>query len=232
MQYVLVAINLPVRNLFKQFIYRVPEDFPALTAGWRVLVPFGSRKTEGFVVRVYTEAEARRRMARDGAKVGLGDVKDLAAVVGSAPWFDEEMLATARWLARYYMCTEAEAMRLFIPGKGSLRRRRVYEGGKVVAEALEERLKPRTILAYVLTEAGQAALADTAGQARLQSRHKALAFLREKAPEAVTVKEAEAGGIHAEMLRTLARLGWAEKRKSESCATVTIGRGNGKRPCG
>lgn len=211
MQYVLVAINLPVRNLFKQFIYRVPEDFPALTAGWRVLVPFGSRKTEGFVVRVYTEAEARRRMARDGAKVGLGDVKDLAAVVGSAPWFDEEMLATARWLAHYYMCTEAEAMRLFIPGKGSLRRRRVYEGGKVVAEALEERLKPRTVLAYVLTEAGQAALADTAGQARLQSRHKALAFLREKAPEAVTVKEAEAGGIHAEMLRTLARLGWAEK---------------------
>jgi primosomal protein N' (replication factor Y) (superfamily II helicase) len=211
LQYVLVAINLPVRNLFKQFVYRVPEGFPELTAGWRVLVPFGSRKAEGFVVRVYTEAEARRRMEQDGAKIEVQAVKELAAVVGNAPWFDEEMLATARWLAQYYMCTEAEAMRLFIPGKSSLKRRLVYQDGKVVAEALEERLKPRTVLAYALTEQGRQAVTETAEQSRFRSRHKALVLLQEATPESVTVKEAEAAGIHAEMLRTLARLGWAEK---------------------
>lgn len=119
MQYVLVAINLPVRNLFKQFLYRAPADRPDLAAGWRVLVPFGRNEVEGFVVRTYTEDEARHRMEADGAKMGLEDIREVLAVLGEEPWFDAEMLATAHWLARYYMCTDAEAMRLFIPGKAA-----------------------------------------------------------------------------------------------------------------
>ena len=169
MQYVLVAINLPVRNLFKQFLYRAPADRPDLAAGWRVLVPFGRNEVEGFVVRTYTEDEARHRMEADGAKMGLEDIREVLAVLGEEPWFDAEMLATAHWLARYYMCTDAEAMRLFIPGKSSLRRRTVYQDGKAVARTWEERLKPRTVLSYRLTEAGRQALSD--GQVPERSRN-------------------------------------------------------------
>ena len=215
MQYVLVAINLPVRSLFKQFVYRVPAARPDLTAGWRVLVPFGRSEVEGFVVRTYTEDEARHRMETDGARMGLQDVREVLAVLGGEPWFDAEMLATAHWLARYYMCTDAEAMRLFIPGKSSLRRRTVYQDGKAVAQTWEERLKPRTVLSYRLTEAGRQTLAGGQVPERSPRQREALAFL-EKAAGApatadVTVREAAAAGISAEVLRTLVRKGWAEK---------------------
>ena len=50
MRYVNVAINLPVKNLFKQFTYALPPQFGYVGAGWRVIVPFARQTTEGFVV--------------------------------------------------------------------------------------------------------------------------------------------------------------------------------------
>ena len=44
MKYVLVAINLPVKNLFRQFIYSLPEALDAVSEGWRVIVPFGPQQ--------------------------------------------------------------------------------------------------------------------------------------------------------------------------------------------
>ncbi|MGE4589118.1 MAG: hypothetical protein AB7E34_06035, partial [Acidaminococcaceae bacterium] len=41
MKYADVAINLPVKNLFKQFTYCVSDELDFVTNGWRVIVPFG-----------------------------------------------------------------------------------------------------------------------------------------------------------------------------------------------
>jgi primosomal protein N' (replication factor Y) len=105
MKYAKVAINLPVKNLFRQFTYRVPETLDFLGEGWRVVVPFGRQMLEGFIVE-------------EDRNVDLSlDIKDIADVIGTQPWFDAEMLATAHWLSQYYLCSLAEALRLFIPGK-------------------------------------------------------------------------------------------------------------------
>ena len=45
-----VAINLPVKNLFRQFTYSVSEALQFIDSGWRVVVPFSGQKVEGFVV--------------------------------------------------------------------------------------------------------------------------------------------------------------------------------------
>ena len=45
-----VAINLPVKNLFRQFTYSVPEALQFIDSGWRVVVPSSGQKVEGFVV--------------------------------------------------------------------------------------------------------------------------------------------------------------------------------------
>ena len=108
MEYAKVAINLPVKNLFRQFTYHVPESLDFLTQGWRVVVPFGTQLVEGFIV----EEDKAPDLSRE--------LKDIADVVGTEPWFDSEMLATAYWLSQYYLCSLAEALRLFIPGKKSL----------------------------------------------------------------------------------------------------------------
>ena len=208
MKYVLVAINLPVKNLFRQFIYSLPEVLQQTGEGWRVVVPFGSQKVEGFVVRALSREEALTLLQKENPGFALDKVKEVTAALGTRPWFSEEMLLTAKWLAKYYMCSLAEAMRLFIPGKTSIRRRPVYENGKLIAYDIEERLKARTVLAYSLTEAGKAALQE--GNCRAKAQMQALEALFHAA-EPLTVKAAEELRISSAVLRTLAQKGWAQR---------------------
>ncbi|MBR1590736.1 MAG: primosomal protein N' [Acidaminococcaceae bacterium] len=212
MKYVLVAINLPVKNLFRQFIYSLPPALLQAEEGWRVIVPFGPQKVEGFVVRSYAEQEAVELLRRENPDFSPAKIKPVIAALGTRSWFSREMLATAKWLSRYYMCSLAEAMRLFIPGKSSIKRQPMYKDGKLVAYEIEERLKAKTVLAYTVTEAGRAALQAENKRARAQMS--ALRQLAERT-EPLDVKEAEALRISSATLRTLAEKGWAcrtEKR--------------------
>ena len=111
MKYVLVAINLPVKNLFRQFIYRLPENLLQVGEGWRVIVPFGSQKVEGFVVQAFSREEAAEVLQKDNPDFSFAGVKEVSAVLGTRPWFNDEMLQTAKWLAKYYLCSLAESMR-------------------------------------------------------------------------------------------------------------------------
>lgn len=212
MKYALTAINLPVKNLFKQFLYSIPSGLEALSPGWRVIVPFGAQQVEGFVVGCFSAEEGEKLLAQENSEVSLDQIKPVKAMIGTESWFSREMLETAQWLAEYYLCSLAEAMRLFIPGKSSLRRRTVYQDGKRTDVILEERLKPRTVLAYVITSEGRRALAGEAGRFRAQQA--ALTYLA-KVAVPVDLKDAAAQGISGAVLRTLAAKGWAcrtEKR--------------------
>ncbi|MBQ7318503.1 MAG: primosomal protein N' [Phascolarctobacterium sp.] len=194
-----VAINLPVKSLFKQFTYAVPAELNFLDSGWRVVVPFGAQKVEGFVVQ-------RRELASLPPQA-QAKLKNVEAALGDRPWFDKEMLATAKWLADYYMCSLAEAMRLFVPGKTSIKRHAVKdEEGKLLYYAYEERLKEKTVLAYRITEAGRAALA--LGDSRAKAQMAALAVLAEG--EWLTVNELSEYKVSAATARTLAEKAWAE----------------------
>ena len=107
-----VLINLPVKRISSSFSYAVPEDFDFIGAGWRVVVPFGNRKAEGFVISV--------------GPADAGELKPIFAVIDSEPWFNAHMLAVAEWISSYYLCTPAEAMRLFIPGKSGIKTSTLY----------------------------------------------------------------------------------------------------------
>ncbi len=212
MKYVLVAINLPVKNLFRQFIYRLPETLLQVGEGWRVVVPFGPQKVEGFVVRAFSPEEAAAMLRKENPQFSFAGVKEVLAALGTRPWFNDEMLRTSKWLAKYYLCSLAESMRLFIPGKTSIKRKPVYQDGKLIAYAVEERLKAKTVLAYSITEAGRAAL--QAGNPRAKAQMRALELLQQ-AEEPLDGKEAETQHISVAVLRALAEKGWAlrtEKR--------------------
>ena len=194
-----VAINLPVKSLFKQFTYAVPEELSFLDSGWRVVVPFGTQKVEGFVVR--------RKELSELDLQAQEKLKNVEAALGDRPWFDDEMLSTAKWLADYYMCSLAEAMRLFVPGKTSIKRQAVKDdSGKLLYYAYEERLKEKTVLAYQITEAGRAALA--LGNNKAKAQMAALAVLSEG--EWLTVSDLLEYKVSAATARTLAEKGWAE----------------------
>lgn len=107
-----VFVNVPVKSIAKPYTYRVPDTLAQVGAGWRVLVPFGGRKVEGFVVSVAEKSAAELA----GIKL-----KDILACVDEEAWFTPVLLEAARWLADFYLCSLAEIMRLFMPGKSGVK---------------------------------------------------------------------------------------------------------------
>lgn len=107
-----VIVNVPARTITKHFSYVIPPELDYICPGWRVVVPFGKRRVEGFVIAV-----------ADGDETGL---KTIAEVLDDSPWFDSSMIETARWISHYYLCTMADALRLFIPGKTGIISRYIY----------------------------------------------------------------------------------------------------------
>lgn len=120
-----IFVNVPVKRLDKPFTYRVPSQFAYLQEGWRVLVPFGGRTVEGFVIAIREE----------DTSTGEFELKPIADVLDEEPWFSPVMIRVAKWLSTYYLCTMAEAMRLFIPGKGGVRISAVYRACERETEA-------------------------------------------------------------------------------------------------
>ena len=200
-----VAINLPVKSLFRQFTYAVPEKLSFLDRGWRVVVPFSGQKVEGFVVE---------RCALPTAPGMLAKIKYVEAALGDCPWFDNEMLATATWLAQYYMCSLAEAMRLFVPGKTSIRRQAVRDAaGHLLYYTYGERLKEKTVQAFAVTEAGREALESGELLKRARAQHGALAVLAD-ATEWLSAAELGAKGVSRAVLKALCERNFvAQKEK-------------------
>ena len=123
MQIADVYINIPVKSIASSFSYRIPAKLGRLGAGWRVLVPFGGRDIEGFVVKV-CPAERYREM-KDAYPVEK--LKYIKAAVDEEPWFSPRMIEAAKWLADFYLCSVGEMMRLFMPGKSGLKIQLKYE---------------------------------------------------------------------------------------------------------
>ena len=127
-----VYINIPVKSIRQEFTYLLPERLAQVAAGWRVFVPFGSVRKEGFVTCVRTY---------DAARDGQHALKEIIEAVDEEAWFSPELLAAAQELSDFYLCSAAEIMRLFMPGKSGLRIFPVYaaedvdEGHPILADA-------------------------------------------------------------------------------------------------
>lgn len=115
-----IFVNVPVKKLDKPFTYCVPSQFDYVREGWRVLVPFGGRTVEGFVIAVRDIAEYESKFA----------LKPIVDILDEEPWFSPSMMQMAKKISEYYLCTMAEAMRLFIPGKGGVRITCVYRANE------------------------------------------------------------------------------------------------------
>ena len=102
-------MNLPVKSIAQAYTYHVPEELSHIGAGWRVFVPFGGRKMEGFVLAVKEQ---------ESSAIAL---KDILSTVDEEAWFTPKMIEAARWMSEFYLCSLAETMRLFMPGKSGLK---------------------------------------------------------------------------------------------------------------
>ena len=104
-----IIINRPAKQLNKPLTYEIPESFGNIPVGTRVAVPLGASREEGILVG-YSEMKEMPFV-----------VKPILSVLDPTPWFSSEMLATARKLSEYYLCTFAEALSLFTVDKSKLK---------------------------------------------------------------------------------------------------------------
>lgn len=102
-----VCVNVTSNAIDKNYTYRVPDNLKFLTAGWRVIIPFGRQKIDGFVISVHEI---------DDSTTFEFEIKEIIEVFDDEPWFTPTMLNSARWLSEFYMCPLSQTMSLFMPG--------------------------------------------------------------------------------------------------------------------
>lgn len=201
MYYVNVVINLAVKNLFKQFIYAIPIDLEFVKEGWRVAVPFGKKTVEGFVIgKQMTGHEAENYC-------DLNKIKEIIEPLDKEAWFDDDMLRLANWISTYYMCTKAESMRMFIPGKSGIKK-----GDK---NSYSIKIAEKTVYAYGITEAGKVELNNE--NKRIKAQMAALVILRDKKAdgfEEITGIELQGKGVSNATINKLLEKKWVYRINS------------------
>lgn len=106
MPYCEVIVEIAHENVSRLFTYRVPAGM-ALSPGTRVLVPFGPRTVEGYVLRL---------------KEGAGDIppEKLRAVIRPLedyPALLPALIDLAYWISEQTHCLLVEALRLMLPAQ-------------------------------------------------------------------------------------------------------------------
>ena len=105
-----VCANIQAKSIDKTFTYKIPARLNFLTAGWRVIVPFGKQKIDGFILSV--------KEIPDDINFPF-TLKEIVDVIDDEAWFTPSMLSSAKWLADFYLCPLAQSMSLFMPLKHS-----------------------------------------------------------------------------------------------------------------
>ena len=122
-----IAVTAPLK---KTFSYLVPEELTASArVGMRVRVPFGRRRTVGFVIDL-----------RDGESEGLKKIHEL---LDAEPLFSADLLKFFRWAADYYGHPLGQTIKTALPGGLSGEQQRVNILTEPVYRALSMDDHPR-----------------------------------------------------------------------------------------
>ena len=145
-----VCVNVVANSVRQNFTYRVPERLKYLSAGWRVVVPFGAKTFGGFVMSVQEV---------DDATTFDFELKDIAEAIDEEPWFTPEMMSAAHWLSEFYLCPLSMAMGLFMPGRRGKRISARFERVLTLAKDFDEqtfgRAPARLRLLKLIAESGE-----------------------------------------------------------------------------
>ncbi|MGM0501584.1 MAG: primosomal protein N' [Bacillota bacterium] len=144
-EYISVIVDLPVKQVNKEFTYHVPEDLQdEAELGRKVMVPFGNQKKEGYIIAHPTKVEI--------------DTKDILGIADDIYYFNQELLKVAQWIAHYYQCYLITAIKAIIPsGELKIKTKRIVELAqsaaqteKVITDLKSRAPKQAAVLEYLV----------------------------------------------------------------------------------
>ena len=97
-----VIVDVAVSQVDRVFEYLVPPDFD-IKIGMRVLVPFGNRTLDGFVLNL-----------KETSTFQVDKLKNILKIKSPKPEISAEMLALCEFMVEKYNIKKVEALRLFI----------------------------------------------------------------------------------------------------------------------
>ncbi len=165
-----VIVDISAEQVDRLFTYQIPEGM-SLLPGQRVLVPFGHRQREGFVIDLKPDTD----LAPEMVKSVLRPLEDYPVIL-------PEMVELAKWMKKRFHCTLIDGLRLMIPAQ--MRGGRVHE-------------KRVTVVALVLE--GTALETAISKNARAKKRLEVIEFLKE-GPQPAPVLNALCPGVVNKLL--------------------------------
>ncbi|QGQ46907.1 primosomal protein N' [Metabacillus sediminilitoris] len=103
MKYASVIVDVPAKQTDRAFDYKIPEEWQELLIpGMRVIVPFGPRKVQGFVIETKDQSDWNR-------------LKPIAEIVDLTPCLTPELLELGQWLTEKTLCFKISAFQAMLP---------------------------------------------------------------------------------------------------------------------
>jgi primosomal protein N' (replication factor Y) len=103
MKYASVIVDVPAMQTDRAFDYKIPEEWQDLvTPGMRVIVPFGPRKIQGFVIETKDHSEFKR-------------LKAISELLDLTPCLTSELLQLGQWLTEKTLCFKISAFQAMLP---------------------------------------------------------------------------------------------------------------------
>lgn len=138
------------------FDYCIPDKYAGrVRIGMRVIVPFGSRHIEGYVINI-----------NDETSLNLNRIKPIEEVPDTYSIFSKNNISLAKWMSIKYMCSLGEALQCIIPS------------GMIIKESRNVVLNPLADLSH-LNDHGMMIydfLKGYGGEASLQKLQKSFSF--------------------------------------------------------
>lgn len=98
-----VIVDVPAKQTNRPFDYAIPAELKdVIVPGMRVIVPFGPRKVQGFVLSVVAESEYKK-------------LKKIIEPMDLEPVLNEELLELSDWLAEKTLCYKISAFQVMLP---------------------------------------------------------------------------------------------------------------------
>lgn len=98
-----VIVDVHARDVDRPFHYRVPPALAeSVQLGTRVIVPFGPRRVEGYVIGFADQADVSR-------------LKEILQVLDEQPMLTNELVKLADWLSYRYLASKTSAVQALLP---------------------------------------------------------------------------------------------------------------------
>lgn len=104
-QWLKLVFKLP---LFQSFFYRNTSDTGEPLIGKRAAVQFGARKLTGFIIEEHDTLPEQCPFSE-------ADIRPIERIIDAEPLFGQEHIELARWISRFYLCSEGMALSAMLP---------------------------------------------------------------------------------------------------------------------